>query len=82
VNAAEARFSKYTPDQVPHHPEGVMKAAVSHLSKREQREVGKIQKESVAAKAQSAMNKAVLVEGGAEDVTRAVDEKSRRRGIY
>lgn len=52
VNAAEARLSKMTDDQKPKNVEGIMKAATSHLSKREQRETGKVHKESVAAKAQ------------------------------
>lgn len=81
VNAAEARLSKMTDEQKPKNVEGIMKAATSHLSKREQRETGKVHKESVAAKAQSAMSKALLLEGGVEDVTEAVRKKAVHRGL-
>jgi hypothetical protein len=79
VNSAEARFSKLHPDQVPHNPVGVMHAAASHLGKREERETGSVHKNSPAAKALSAYNKAKIGRGG--DVEREVSRLMAERGL-
>ncbi|KAG7667331.1 hypothetical protein Ndes2526B_g04162 [Nannochloris sp. 'desiccata'] len=79
VNAAEARFSKYQAEQVPHNPVGVMKAAASHLSKREQRETGIVHKESPAAKALSEFHRSQIGKGG--DVEREVGRLMQERGL-
>jgi len=79
VNAAEARFSKYQPEQKPQNPIGVMKAAASHLGKREYRETGIFHKESPAAKTQSEFRKSQIGRGNPEvqrEVGRLMQERS------
>jgi len=80
VNAAEARFSKYQKEQVPHNPIGVMKAAASHLGKREQRETGIVHKESPAAKSLSEFHKSQIGKGG--EVEREVGRLMQERGMH
>ena len=58
VNAAQERFSGMTPEQIPHNPFGVMRAGVSHLSKREFRETGEIHAGGLTAHAQAALQAA------------------------
>jgi hypothetical protein len=85
VNAAEARFSKLSPEQVPHNnPLSVMKAAASHLGKRESREtggaeLGRVHKNSPASKALSEYNKAKIGKGG--DVEKEVSRLIQERGF-
>lgn len=80
VNAAEARFSKYHPEQKPQNPIGVMKAAASHLGKREFRETGVFHKESPAARTQSEFHKSEIGRGNPE-VQREIGRLMRERGL-
>lgn len=52
VNAAQERFSGMAAEQIAHNPVGVMKAGLSHLSKREERETGSVHKGGLASLAQ------------------------------
>ena len=80
VNAAEERSSGMTEEQVPHSTIGVLKAAASHLSKREQRETGSVHPGSPAAKALAAYNSAVAGHGG--EVEKEVAAKMKERGWF
>jgi hypothetical protein len=81
VNAAEARFSKLEPSQKSHTTVGVMKAAASHLGKREERETGSVHKESPAAKALSEYNKSKIGRGGEveQEVSKLMEEREWMR---
>ena len=66
-----------TPEQVPQSPRGYLRAAASHLCKREERETGRVHPGSPAAKVQSALSAsergtATEVE---EEVGRIMDKK-------
>lgn len=66
-------------EQKPKSSVGVMRAAVSHLSKREERETGRVHAGSPAAKAQSALAHAEQGEGG--QVEQRLREAMRARGF-
>lgn len=80
VNAACERFSGMNAEQIPrHNPLGVLKAATSHLSKREERETGKHAKGSLASNVQSALGR--VSHGTGKDIENAVMKAMVEKGI-
>jgi len=79
VNAAQERFSGMHQQQIPRNSLGVLRAAESHLSKREKRETGKIHKGSLAARTQGIVS--VVESGGENDVEQRVRRVMAARKI-
>lgn len=80
VNAAQERFSGMAPEQVPKSSQGYIRAAVSHLSKREVRETGRVHPGGAAARAQATL--AHSLDGDETDVERNVGRVMKSRGMH